>query len=247
MKTSLGLAIFFASLIITPLSFGQSSDHGIMAGPEWFDGSLLLMTGREIKGLVKYNDKTDIVSIENGRESRSYTARHVKAFEYYDEIEKKQRIFYSVEIDDRFYKVKRPVFFEILMELETFAVLSKISPIHLEKKEYATPAIFNPVNGAFTGGRYYGYPSTISFTERIYFLGKEGELRPYLEITEKEIDGLFFDRTINKNKILDQEVLRRFTGAKYKDILQYATGNDLHLDVKQDLITALTFYSALRQ
>src|SRR5215203_5333883 len=101
----------------------KNSDSRVVAGPEWFDGSLLLNNGREIKGLIKYNDKSDIVSIENGRESKSFTARHVRGFEFFDEIEKKQRVFYAVDIEDRFSKVKRPLFFEILMELKEFAVL----------------------------------------------------------------------------------------------------------------------------
>jgi hypothetical protein len=242
MKASLTLLL----IILTSIhSLSQDSEHGILVGPEWFDGSLMLMSGREIKGLIKYNDKSDIVSIENGHESRSFTARHVKAFEFYDEIETKQRIYYSIEIDDRSHKLKRPVFFEVLMDLDQFAVISKISPIHMEKKEYATPAIFNPVNGAFSGGRYYGYPSTISYTERIFLISREGELRPYLEITEKEIDGLFHDRTISKNKILDDQLLKQFTGSKYKDLVKYATINKHDLSQKKGLIATLQFYKTL--
>jgi hypothetical protein len=234
-------------LIILPTihSFSQDSEHGILVGPEWFDGSVMLVSGREIKGLIKYNDKTDIVSIENGYEAKSFTARHVKAFEFYDEIETKQRIYYSIEIEDRFYQLKRPVFFEVLMDLNQFAVISKLSPIHMEKKEYATPAIFNPVNGAFSSGRFYGYPSTISYTERIFLISREGELKPYLEITEKEIDGLFHDRTIIKNKILDDQLLKRFTGSKYKDLVEYAATNNHDLSQKKGLMATLQFYKTL--
>jgi hypothetical protein len=235
------------TLLIVILSFQivysqDTSDSRLVAGPEWFDGSLLLNTGREIKGLIKYNDKSDIVSIENGRESKSFTARHVKGFEFFDEIEKKQRVFYAVDIEDRFYKVKRPLFFEILMELKEFAVLSKIAPIHMEKKEYATPAIFNPANGAFSAGRYYGYPSTISFTERVFLLSSKGELKPYLEITEKEIDGMFYDRSIVKNKILDEDLLKRLTSSYYPQLMTYAAKNDIDLKEKDGLLSVLSYY-----
>lgn len=244
MKAPLTLLLFVLPIIY---SFSQDSEHGIFAGPEWFEGSVMLMSGREIKGLIKYNDKSDIVSIENGHESRSFTARHVKAFEFYDELATKQRIYYSIEIEDRFYKLKRPVFFEVLMDLNQFAVISKISPIHLEKKEYATPAIFNPVNGVFSSGRYYGYPSTISYTERIFLISRQGELRPYLEITEKEVDGLFHDKTISKNKVLDDQLLKKFTGSKYKNLVEYAELNNHDLGQKKGLIATLQFYKTLSE
>ena len=100
-------------------------------------------------------------------------------------------------------------------------------------------------NGAFSGGRYYGYPSTISYTERIFLISREGKLRPYLEITEKEIDGLFHDRTISKNKILDDQLLKQFTGSKYKDLVEYATINKYDLSQKKGLIATLQFYKTL--
>ena len=119
------------------LSFAQpsNSDEYILAGPEWFSGSVLLNNGSEIKGLIKYNDKTDIVCLESTRVSKSFTARHVKAFEFFDEIEQKQRVYYSVEIEDRNNNIKRPLFFEVLLELKNFALISKLAPIIIEKRE----------------------------------------------------------------------------------------------------------------
>jgi hypothetical protein len=219
----------------------------LLAGPEWFDGSILLTNGHELKGLIKYNDKTDIVSIENGRLSKSFTARHVKAFEFFDEIEKKQRIFYSIEVEDRIYNVERPLFFELMIELKSFAVLSKVAPIRIDKREYATPAMFNPATGVFTAGRYYGYPSTISHTETIFFLSKDGELRPFLEIKEKEIEGMFTDRSVVKNKIIDEDLLKRFTTSHYNNLLQYARKNDLNLKEKKGLITLLQHYKTIEK
>ena len=140
-----------------------------------------------------------------------------------------------------------PLFFEILMELKEFAVLSKIAPIHMEKKEYATPAIFNPANGAFSAGRYYGYPSTISFTERVFLLSNKGELRPYLEITEKEIDGMFHDRSIVKNKVLDEDLLKRFTTSYYSQLMTYASKNDLNIKEKDGLLSVLAYYKDINK
>ena len=244
MKTLLATVFLLQSFTF---SFAQSenSDEYFLAGPEWFSGSVLLNNGSEIKGLIKYNDKTDIVCLESTRVSKSFTSRHVKAFEFFDEIEQKQRIYYSVEIEDRINSIKRPLFFEILMELQNFALISKVAPISIEKREYATPAMFNPATGGFSAGRYYGYPSTISHTETLFLMSKDGEVRPFLEIKEKEIDGMFFDRSVVKNRLIDEDAFKRFTGSHYHALMTFAKDNDIELKQKQGIIAVLEHYREL--
>jgi hypothetical protein len=179
--------------------------------------------------------------------SKSFTARHVKGFEFFDEVAKKQRVFYSVEVEDKTNNVKRPLFFEVLVDSKEFALISKIAPIRFERKEYSTPAMFNPATGSFTAGRYYGYPATVSQTETLFLFSKEGEMRPLLEIKEKEIDGMFFDRSIVKNRILDSDLLKRFTSPHYKELVSYAKENSLSVKEKNDLITLLTYYNSINQ
>jgi hypothetical protein len=234
--------------MLCSVSFAQVTiEEQLIAGPEWFDGSVMLTTGRELKGLVKYNDRTDIVSLESGRESKSFTARHVKAFEFFDEVEARQRVFYAVDVEDRINNVRRPLFFEVLLDTKDFALISKIAPIRFERKEYTTPAMFNPATGSFTAGRYYGYPSTISQTETLFLFSKEGEIRPYLEIKEKEIDGMFYDRSIVKNRVLDEDVLKRYTRGHYGEVVTFAKENSLNLREKKDLISALSYYKKISQ
>jgi hypothetical protein len=235
-------------LLSTNFILAQSSfEEDLLAGPEWFYGSLMLNNGKEVKGLIKYNDKTDIVCLETGRETKTYTARHAKGFEFYDEVEKKQRIFYTVEVEDRVNNAKRPLFFEVVVELNDFAVLSKLAPIRVDKREYTTPAMFNPATGSFSAGRYYGYPSTISHTETLFLFSKDGEIRPYLEITEKEIDGMFYDRSVVKNRIIDDETLKNFTSPYYNDLINYAAKNELDLKRKNDFIAVMKYYNSLNR
>lgn len=240
------LPIAFLLVMVCAIPTLSQTYDDLLAGPEWFDGSVMLNNGHEIKGLIKYNDKTDIVSIENARLSKSFTARHVKAFEFYDEVERKQRVFYSVDIEDRVYQVQRPLFFEVLVDLQDFALLSKIAPIRIDKREYATPAMFNPATGGFSAGRYYGYPSTISHTETLFFFSKDGKLKPFLEIKEKEIDGMFVDRSIVKNRIVNPDLLKKYTSSHYSQLVSFAQKNDLDLKEKDDLVSLLNHYQQLR-
>jgi len=232
-------------LLFSIPALSQSYDH-LLAGPEWFPGSMMLNNGHEIKGLIKYNDKTDIVSIENARLSKSFTARHVKAFEFFDELEKKQRVFFSADVEDRVYQVQRPLFFEVLVDLNDFALVSKIAPIRVDKREYATPAMFNPATGGFSAGRYYGYPSTISHTDTLFFFTRDGKLRPFLEIKEKEINGMFVDRSIVKNKIVNPDLLKKYTSSHYSQLVNYAKKNDLDFNQKDDLVSLLNHYQQLK-
>ena len=233
-------------IFLSDRTFSQSDiNDELLAGPEWFKGSLLLTNGREYDGLIKYNDKTDIVSLENGRESKSFTARHVRGFEFFDEVAQQQRVFFSVEVEDKINNIRRPLFFEVLVDSKEFALLSKIAPIRVERREYSTPAMFNPATGSFSAGRYYGYPATISHTETLFLFSKEGEIRPLLEIKEKEIDGMFFDRSVVKNRVLDDEALKRFTSNHYKTLVSYAKENSLNVKQKGDLITLLKYYNTI--
>jgi hypothetical protein len=234
-------------LLATSTVFAQSFEEEFLAGPEWFEGSVLTNSGTEIKGLVKYSDKTDIVCVETGRETKSYTARHLRAFEFYDAVAERQRVFYSVAVEDRIQNVKRPLFFEVVLESKEFALMSKIAPIRVEKREYSTPAMFNPATGAFSAGRYYGYPSTISYTETLFIFSKEGDIRPLLEIKEKDIDGMFFDRSVVKNKFIDEDALKNYTSPFYNKLVDYARANELNMKQKKDLIAVLEYYNKLIQ
>jgi hypothetical protein len=242
------LLAFLLAFVVT-ISYSQSSieDTDIFPGPEWYRGAIVLTSGLELKGLLKYNDKADIVSFENGRDSRSFTARSVKTFQFYDEIEKKDRSFCSIPVEDTKHNVKRPLFFEVVMELNSFAVLSKLSPIKFEKREYTTPAMFNPGTGSFSAGRYYGYPSTVSLTETLFVLSADGVIRPYLQIIEKDIDGIFFDRSFIKNRVLDEDAIKVNTGINYPKLSDFARKNDLSFEEKEDLILILRYFQHLNK
>ena len=98
---------------------------------EWSSGSIMTNDGSELKGLLKYNDKNGILSYQNGGDTRAFTARNVAGFEFFDEGMRKQRIFYSFPYEDSQSNIKRPLFFEVIKEFESFAVFRKSTPSKL--------------------------------------------------------------------------------------------------------------------
>lgn len=231
------------------LSIGQTSsiENLIIPGPEWYQGSILLNNGNELKGLVKYNDKMEVLSFENGRHSKSFTSRNVAGFEFFDEVEHRQRVYYAVPFEDRRNNIERPLFFEVILDLKDFALISKIDPIKFEKREFSTPQIYNPATGTFSAGRYYGRQTNISQIETLFIMTPNGDVYPYLKITEKEIDATIFDRSKTQNRILDEDALRKFTSPYYNELLTYAKNNSLSFKEKDDVIKILQHYAKLRQ
>ncbi|HEY9048742.1 MAG TPA: hypothetical protein VIN08_22715 [Ohtaekwangia sp.] len=205
---------------------------------EWGEGSILLNDGQELKGLVRFNDKNGIVSFESGNTSRSYVPRSVAAFEFYDEKLKRQRVFYSLEFEDK-DNVKRPFFFEVLRDFKTFAVISKIDPVEIEQWT-TSPASFSSNGITTVVGGTGGTVTKITQTETIYFLGSKGEIEPYLKLMRKIVDRTLYDRKKTKQKILDDDILRKyFNESEISNMIDYSEKNNLHFDNKEEFIKIL--------
>jgi hypothetical protein len=110
MKLFLTLCLLFLASLE---NFGQKKLKESIFNPElvWGEGSILLNDGSELKGLVRYNDKDNVLSYQSGDQSGSYTSRHVRHFEFFDERTNKQRIFYSFPFEDPQNNVERNLFF----------------------------------------------------------------------------------------------------------------------------------------
>jgi hypothetical protein len=208
----------------------------------WSEGSILTNEGAELFGLLRYNDKSGLLSYENGNRSSTYTARGVVAFEFFDDRIQKQRVFYSFPYED-VHGIKRPLFFEVVMEFKEFAVLSKVDPIDISHKTVSTGGGFNPATNTITHGNNYGTSIEISQTETIYLMDSETNIKPYVRIVETDIDGVFYDRKKTKNKMLDNDLLAEFVGKEVNEkLVDFAKEQDLSFKDKNDLMRIFSYY-----
>ena len=249
--------LFFVKAILSPSiagivllmlvfcdSFGQNkaAEAILPVNLSWSEGSILTNEGTELFGLLRYNNKSGLLSYENGNRSSTYTARGVVAFEFFDEGINKQRVFYSFPYEDD-QGIKRPLFFEVLMEFKDFAVLSKVDPIDIAHKSVGTPGALNPATGTIGYGDHYGTSIEISQTETLYLMDSETNIKPYVRIVETDIDGVFYDRKKTKNKMLDNDVLEEFIGEPMNDrLVQHAKQHDLSFKDKSDLLKIFQYY-----
>jgi hypothetical protein len=210
---------------------------------EWFEGSILLTDGTELQGLVKYNDNTGVLSFQDGADSKVFTSSRVAGFEFFDESLQKQRIFYTFEYEDARTSINRPLFFELVRDYKSFAILSRLEQLDLEEKAYTT---YQP-NGI-------GIPNNtntrlvVSQTETIFLMSSDGEIMPYFKIVKKEDDNFFLGNDIKAtNKMMDEDLLSQFVGeSKYKKLEDYAKQNGLKFKQKDDFLKILEYYDTIR-
>jgi TonB family protein len=207
----------------------------------WSEGSILLRDGTELKGVLKYNDKTSLLSFSRGDESRAFVARKVAGFEFYDEGMQKQRVFYTFPYDDTSNGTVQDQFFEVLKQFKSFAVLSKPDRVAIDFK--SNPGSVNPTTGMYMGGgRDY---QQITQVETIYIMDASSKIMPYIKIIEKETYGNIFDSSKTKNKTVDDDLLEKYTGEYYAQLRSYARENDLRFNKKEDLMLILNYYAQL--
>ncbi|MFZ6014587.1 MAG: energy transducer TonB [Bacteroidota bacterium] len=209
---------------------------------EWSEGSLLLNDGTELKGVVKYNDNTGLLSYQNGADSRSFLAKSVVGFEYWDETIKSQRVFYSFDYVDAQAGTNKRCFFEALKEFKTFALLSKIDPVGVSRK-YNNNGYTDPISGMYTNS---GSSVELSQKETLFLMSRDGKIEPYVKITDTETNRVLVDTWKTKTKMLDDDLLAKYVGEEmYEKLRAFAKEQGLKFRIKKDLLTILGYYGEL--
>ncbi|MFN8887445.1 MAG: hypothetical protein ACK5WF_08295 [Cyclobacteriaceae bacterium] len=91
----------------------------------WHEGKLVLETSDTLRGLVKYDQQSDIIQIKIKGQLQSYTARKVLFVEIFDAGAKRYRQFYSLPFSAN-NTYKTPIFFSLFVRerLRFFVVRS---------------------------------------------------------------------------------------------------------------------------
>jgi hypothetical protein len=241
--------------LITLNGFAQNLTHLASNDDEWFEGSVFLNDNSELKGLIRFNDKTGILSYQNGAQSRSFTPRNVLAFEFLDQPQNKQRVFYSIEYDDNDNQTKRPFFFEVIKDYGDFALVSKTDPIEFKGKESLASRILSPsipqvnvnTEDPATNTPIQLIPKSVSVyqSETVYLFDLvNSKINPIIEISTKETDRFLLDDTsTTKDKYKGRGVLKDFFGEDYDLLMDYAREKNLELDKKNDLVSLFDYYN----
>jgi hypothetical protein len=239
------ISIVIGCVLTTLTVFGQKEkkqpdEKLISIKEEWNEGSILTTEGKELKGLLWYNDNNGILTFKDGTDTRVFLARSVAGFEFFDETTQKQRVYYVLDYTDPYRPGgKRAYFFELLHDFKTFAVVAKSDPVEVEVK-HGSNTYMSPGTYAFD----HKY-SEVSQTETLYFLNTNGDIRPYLKLIKKEYIGRYFwDERKEKNKLVDEGLLAEYVSESvYSNLQAYAKLNELKFKNKEDFLKILDYYA----
>ena len=201
-------------------------------------GSVQTLDNEIVKGKITFNDNQGIVTVEQDGESRSFTSKKSTGFEFYDTALLRHRVFHVLDFTDEAVGFTKPVFFEVLAEFKSFAVLAKIDPVEVKPQKGIMPRLPSTMVGN-------DHTKVAYQTETIFIVNESGEIERYLELREKETEGVFVDARSNRKKYIDRNLIKEYTGELYAALESFADSNELDFGVKEDLIKILAQYKVL--
>ncbi|MBT1708090.1 hypothetical protein KK062_07645 [Fulvivirgaceae bacterium PWU5] len=218
-------------------------------GLPWAEGSILLTDETEMRGQVRYDDRTGTLSFHDGDDARIFNERRVIAFDFLDQKLNKKRQFVTLPFEDPTTHTSQLYFFEILKELRQFAILTKSDQLAVVTKEYATPSSsgFDPSGMPLPsqGPSIVVTKTTAARLESIYLMDKDGVIRRLFKTSiEYDPDALTQEDSENeKGKALRKDYLLECIGKnRYTLLEQYARENKLSFKRKEDLLKIIDYY-----
>lgn len=243
MKHLIVVALLFFSVV----SFAQKKDKGQEAllneKFEWFEGSILLNDGSKLVGLVKYDDNSGILSFQDGTISRVFTSSRVSTFQFFDEARQKQRVFYTFPYEAPETMAVRPLFFEVIREYDSFAILSKADPLDVDRKMSKNPLVYTSPDGT---GVMNSTRLVVSQVETVYLMNSSGDIKPYFKTVKEEKSGLSFSDGTS-HKMIDEDLILEFISEPiFKKLRTFAKEHDLKFGRKEDFLKILDYYDTIK-
>ncbi len=227
----------------------SAASNGTAREIPWYTGSVILSDGTDLTGLVRFNDWNGAVAHKDASgETRTFSARNVSAFGFYDEEEHGNRMFYTFEIEDFDDNLKRPYFFEVLREYSNFGILVKKDPADLVERERVY-AIFVP--GVVTSDLPVAFTKVVAERiETVYLMdAATGEIKPYIQCKTQQDEAVSLDNPDDareRSKMIDEGLLEKFVTKRfYRALVQYASDNKLKFRRKDDFLKIMEYYSKL--
>lgn len=166
-------------------------------------------------------------------EELSYHEKRILTMEYFDTELSKKRKFYTLNIKEVDSGYAGAVLFEIIMEMKDFAVLSKRYAV--QKARESSGGYREDARDAKIGYQQF---------ESIYLVDDEAKVE--LLWTANVFDrGNAKPLTSPVPPFLDQDVLSKFTGSKWREVKDYIKEKRLHIKERADLLEALAYYKQL--
>lgn len=209
--------------------------------PVWSHGKVILKNNKIYEGEIYYNTHFGTVQFKRVDESEiiSVQENNVQSITYFDKILNRTRNYYTFPVRDTLTDKNYELLFEIVKDFKTSAVLSRMT----------RASIFFPIN--YSSSRNilhdFGVPPDRMYVqiEGIFFVDNREKVELYSLIMDMDYDGLLYDYSKSKSKIIKDKLLKNFAGPHWEEISKYIKQNKLKPKFKPDLIRILDQYEYL--
>ena len=213
----------------------KTQDKFVAILDKWYDGGVTL-SDTSLTGLIRYNyleGKVVYKSEEKSTDFETLRANDVVEFHFFDDIKDQQRVFKVIPFDVRQNQNLVPLFFEVLQELDHFALLSLLSDLESSRRVEHT---------RYSGPRQVRYLQQL---ETLYIFDDKGSILPLMTVNTREKIGY---RSIKvKERMINSGLIRLYTGDTFHQLEDYAKKNSLSFKKKEGLLAILDFYDKLEK
>lgn len=210
--------------------------------PVWREGNIQLKDNTTLKGLVYYNTSFGTIQFKSIEEAEviSFQENRVLTMNFFDQQLNRTKNYTAITYTDTATDRQHQSLFEVIKDFGDFAVLSRIS-----KAAQLYPSNYN--NEYINTLHDFGVPDDKMYIqiEGIFFVDKRRKLALYSLIKDMDYDGLLYDYSKSKSKIIKSKVLRDYTKNHWDDLQVYIKENKLKPKLKSDLIRILDHYEHL--
>lgn len=253
-------SIYFVFIVLASLLPGNADaqvldvNKAVTEDTELSAGTVTLTDGSTLAGKLKLNTKTGLLIYEDGTISKTFNARNVLGFSYFDKGEIKTRNFLSIAYkrdkpkndkplavvnskmrEKSVPEMATPIFCEIQVECKTFALLSTVGQMNVTQVKIDPASPLTPT-----------LPSTTyTQTETALIIDEKGVVTPILDVTHSETERLLIDEQQTKNKKRNKSVLEEYTTVYYEQLKEYAKERKLSFKKIEDLVKILEHYKSL--
>lgn len=202
-------------------------------------GKVLLTDGTERSGRIVFNDNDGVLTVFGDDVSHSFNSRGILKAEFFDPQTNRYRLFYSLEYSDPETGMKDTEFFEVLKQLDSFAVLVRVDRLKTEARKQnlllprTSPMLVDRNGRKFTQ------------TQTVFFMNDQGDFEPYLNIVEKEFDRTLWDNNETNTRFVNAGLFKKYTGTHFQTLVEYAKENTLSFKRKVDIVKILEEYERL--
>lgn len=197
----------------------------------WRSGSIVLENNSALEGLIQFNDKLGMIKFKKTPDDaeESFVETSVVAMEFYDEEISGWRNFAVFNINEEQTGRQSALLFEVLMEFEEFALLTRVERVNIGTRTRYDP-IFQMAYTVKVGFEQF---------ENLCLVNAKGDASVVLMVSEFERNKLAIASKLPP--VLNKQALKKYLGNDWNRFRPLVKSRNLELKKRDDFIRAFEY------